>query len=146
MSQLQAIIDALDAPLKPEPRFVVEPKDANTSPELERQTAFLRLLRVHAPSVVAWAVPNAGKRGMKDRVKAKKEGLRAGVPDLTICWNHGVAFLEFKAAWENPDNNQVDLLNYLHAAGHRCAVVRTPEFALRLLAHWGAPVMTTVGS
>lgn len=133
-------IDALDMPLKAEPRFTIEPKDKAAGSEIERQTTFLGMLRMLAPTVMVWAVPNGHNRGLKDRVKAKKEGLKAGVPDLTLVWNHGAAFLEFKDGRGNPDANQVDLLNYLQEAGHRCAVVRSPEFALSLLADWGAPV------
>lgn len=140
MSALQAIFDDLDAPLKPVPHFTIEPTDKGAASEIERQTSFLAMLRICAPDVMAWAVPNGHNRGFKDRVKAKKEGLRAGVPDLTLCWNHGTAFLEFKDGKGKPQDNQTELLNYLHDAGHRCAIVRTPEFALRLLAEWGANV------
>ena len=138
--------DHLDEPLYAEPRFVVEPVDRDPTPELVRQTAFLRDLHICAPGVMAWAVPNGHNRGLKDRVKAKKEGLRAGVPDLTLVWNHGTAFLEFKAGTGKPDANQIDLLNYLHDAGHRCAIVRTSAFALRLLSEWGAPVRARVAA
>lgn len=135
-----AMLDQLETPLNAEPRFTVEPKDKDLGTEIERQTTFLGMLRLAAPTVMAWAVPNGHNRGLKDRVKAKKEGLKAGVPDLTLVWNHGSAFLEFKDGKGNPDANQVDLLNYLQDAGHHCAVVRSPEFALELLALWGAPV------
>lgn len=122
------------------PRFTIEPKDKGLATEQERQTTFLAMLRMAAPTVLVWAVPNGHNRGLKDRVKAKKEGLKAGVPDLTLCWNHGVAFIEFKNGKGDAEPNQVDHLNYLVDCGHRCAVVRTPEFALSLLAEWGAPV------
>lgn len=126
--------------LKPTPIFTIEPADRGTASEIDRQAAFLALLRHAAPDVLAWAVPNGSNRGLKDRAKAKKEGLRSGVPDLTICWNRGVAFMEFKAGRGPLSDNQVELLNYLTEAGHHCAVVRTPEFAMHLLAEWGAPV------
>ncbi len=135
-----ALIDELESPLKPTPRFTIQAPDKDMRTELERQTAFLSLLRMTAPSVMAWAVPNGHNRGLKDRVKAKKEGLKAGVPDLTVCWNHGVAFFEFKDARGKPSDAQVDLLNYLQDCGHHCAIVRTPEFAMNMLANWGAPV------
>lgn len=131
---------ALDAPLDPTPIFTIEPADRGRASEIDRQATFLSLLRKTAPDVLAWAVPNGHNRGLKDRAKAKKEGLRAGVPDLTICWNRGVAFMEFKAGSGPLSDNQVELLNYLTAAGHHCAVVRTPEFAMQLLHQWGAPV------
>ena len=131
---------ALETPLRAEPRFTIEPRDKLGLPEIVRQTVFLRDLRICAPAVMVWAVPNGHNRGIKDRVKAKKEGLRAGVPDLTLVWNHGIAFMEFKAGDGKPDANQIDLLNYLHDAGHRCAIVRTSAFALALLSEWGAPV------
>jgi hypothetical protein len=134
------MMDGFDEPLKPTPRFAIEPTDRGLATEIERQTTFLALLRIAAPSVMAWAVPNGHNRGLKDRVKAKKEGLKAGVPDLTLVWNHGVAFVEFKDAKGKPSDSQVNLLNYLQDAGHRCAIVRTPEYALALLAEWGAPV------
>lgn len=141
MSTALAMLDQLgDDMLKPVARFTIEPTDRSPASEIERQTTFLGLLRMQAPTVMAWAVPNGHNRGLKDRVKAKKEGLRAGVADLTVVWNHGVAFLEFKTGTGKPDDNQVDLLNYLTDAGHHCAVVRSPEFALHLLAEWGAPV------
>lgn len=136
LSDLMGMSEAL----KPVPVFTIEPRDRGVASEIDRQAAFLALLRLTAPGVLAWAVPNAGKRGMKDRVKAKKEGLRSGTPDLTVCWNRGVAFLEFKAGSGPLSDNQVGLLNYLTEAGHHCAVVRTPEFAMQLLAEWGAPV------
>lgn len=132
--------DALETPLKAEARFTIEPADKGLATEIQRQTTFLGMLRIAAPTVLVWAVPNGHNRGLKDRVKAKKEGLKAGVPDLTLCWNHGVAFIEFKDAKGKPDANQIDHLNYLTDCGHHCAVVRTPEFALALLAEWGAPV------
>lgn len=140
MSAAFDMLDQLEAPLKAEPRFTIEPKDKQLGSEIQRQAAFLGVLRLQAPDVMAWAVPNGHNRGLKDRVKAKKEGLRAGVPDLTLVWNHGSAFLEFKSGTGTPDTAQIDLLNYLQDAGHRCAVVRTPEFAMALLADWGAPV------
>lgn len=141
MSAAFALLDQLgDDMLKPVARFTVEPVDRNPATEIERQTTFLRLLRMQAPTVMAWAVPNGHNRGLKDRVKAKKEGLKAGVPDLTVVWNHGTAFLEFKDSKGKPADNQIDLLNYLSDAGHHCAVVRSPEYALALLAEWGAPV------
>jgi hypothetical protein len=142
MSTAFASIDALETSLDATARFTVQPTDKGLSSEIERQTTFLSMLRITAPSVMAWAVPNGHNRGLKDRAKAKKEGLKAGVPDLTLVWNHGVAFFEFKDGKGKPDANQVDLLNYLQDAGHRCAIVRTPEFALQMLAHWGAPVRT----
>ena len=138
MTALQSVFDALDAPLKPIPLFAIEPKDGATASEIERQTRFLGSLRIAAPQVIAWAVPNGHNRGLKDRAKAKKEGLRAGVPDLTIVWDQGVAFLEFKNGTDSPDENQTDLLNYLQEVGHFCAVVRTPQFAMGLLEKWGA--------
>lgn len=137
---MSAYLAALETSLRPVPRFTIEPRDKGAASEIERQTRFLGLLRIAAPAVMVWAVPNGHNRGLKDRVKAKKEGLRAGVPDLTLAWNHGVGFLEFKSATGAPDANQIDLLNYLTDCGHHCAVVRTPEFALWLLAEWGAPV------
>ncbi|GGB14918.1 hypothetical protein GCM10011380_00410 [Sphingomonas metalli] len=137
---LLAALDHLDMAVKPTPLFPVEPRDKRPASELSRQTAFLRLLRMQAPGVMAWAVPNAGKRGLKAQAQARSEGMTSGVFDVHVAWNHGTAALEFKSGTGTLSDNQVEWGNAMHERGHRVACVRTPEAALELLSHWGAPV------
>jgi hypothetical protein len=134
------IWDALETPLDAAPRFFVEPRDKQSATELQRQQTFLAMLKRCAPSVFAMAMPNAGKRSDWERVQRWKEGAVKGAPDLVCCWNYGTAWLEFKSGTGALSSAQKDLLNRLHAIGHRVAMVRRPETALRLLAEWGAPI------
>jgi hypothetical protein len=142
VNALADLLNIVDAPVS----FPggIEPKDKRADSEEQRQQEFLRLLPYVAPSLVVWAVPNAGRRTRWEVAKAKREGLKAGAPDLTICWNHGCAFLEFKAGRTNPTDDQVDMLGRLYRSGQRVAVVRTAQFAFGLLAEWGAPVTLRV--
>lgn len=135
-----ALIDALETPLHEKPIFPVEPRDKGLASEKSRQAAFRRLLHMTAPGVGSWGVPNASKRGFIAQRNAKLEGLTAGVFDEHYVWNHGIAFLEWKKGDGALDQAQIDWGNAMHRMGFRVACVRTPEFAHRLFAEWGAPV------
>ena len=129
-------LDALDAA----PAFFQEPRDKNPASEQQRQATFLALLKSCAPGVFTMALPNGGKRSDWERLQRWKEGAVRGAPDLVCCWNYGTAWLEWKSGTGTLSPAQKELLNRLHNLGHRVAMVRKPETALRLLAEWGAPV------
>lgn len=134
---------ALERPLKPTPAFLCEPPDGvRTWTELQRQTAFLREMRLMAPTVLVYANANAGKRNPQ---QAMREGVRAGVFDVTAVWNRGAAWLEFKgytAAGRAGalSNAQVDFGNCLVERGWSVACFFTPAAAVAWLAGLGAPV------
>ena len=88
-----------------------------------------------------WAIPNAGRRTVWEAAKAKREGLRAGVLDLTILWQGGVAFIEFKSGRGDCTETQKDMLDDLHRRGHHCGVFRNSATALAWLKEIGAPVI-----
>ena len=131
---------AMDTPLDAQPRFPVEPRDRQPGSEVERQAAFRKLLRAVGPSVMSWAVPNAGKRGLAAQARAKKEGMTAGVHDEHYAWPGGFACLEWKDGTGRLSQAQIDWGNAMIDRGFRVACVRTPEFALSLFREWGAPV------
>jgi hypothetical protein len=73
-------------------------------------------------------------------MKAKREGMRAGVLDLVCTWpGRGVAFIEFKDGKAMPDANQRERLNMLTHQGHHCGVFRQEDSAIRFLRDCGAP-------
>jgi hypothetical protein len=117
----------------------IDPKDKDPRPEEKRQLAFLNAVRMLCPAVAVFAVPNGGKRSQWAAMKAKREGMKAGVLDLVCHWASGVAFLEFKNGTDMPDANQRDRLNMLTRQGHHCGVFRQEESALRFLRSAGAP-------
>jgi hypothetical protein len=117
----------------------IDPKDADPRPEEKRQLAFLNQARMLCPAVAIFAVPNGGKRSQWAAMKAKREGMEAGVLDLVCTWNRGVAFLEFKDGKSMPDANQRERLNLLVRQGHHCGVFRQERSALEYLRSAGAP-------
>jgi hypothetical protein len=118
----------------------IDQKDKDPASEEARQVRFLGAAKIICPGVSIFAVPNGGKRSQWAAMKARREGMRAGVLDLVCTWpGRGVAFLEFKNGTEMPDANQRDRLNMLMRQGHHCGVFRSAETALRFLRDAGAP-------
>jgi len=142
---MSAAIDweALETPLRPEPRFLVEAPDGDRAwAEIDRQGCFMSLMHMQAPGVEVRALPNAGKR---NPAKARQEGIKAGLLDVGCWWNRGHAVVEFKGYDKRGqagklDDNQIEFGNRLHDAGHHVACFFRPTSALAWLASLGAPV------
>lgn len=141
-----ASLDALEEPLyeKLDRAIFVEPKDRWPESEEGRQAAFVKFVRRHARGVDVYANVNAAKRTKWAANKAKREGMLAGAPDLTVYWPGGVAWVEFKNGSAGVDTKsnaeQVSFLNRLHRAGQHVAVFRTAERAIEWLRGLGAPI------
>lgn len=138
-----ALFNALETPLEEKPRFPVEPPDGRRDvAELPRQTEFLTLMRMVAPTVEVRALPNAGKRNPQ---QAKREGIKSGLLDIGLWWdNRGHAVLEFKGYSQGRAGklsaNQIAFGNRLHDMGIPVACFFTAEAAVAWLADVGAPV------
>ena len=50
------------------------------------------------PDYIIFAVPNGGKRGIKEAGRLKDEGVKKGVSDLIIVTHNKIIFLEMKNA------------------------------------------------
>lgn len=135
MSALATLLDE-----QPSVTWHEEPRDKLRHSEEYRQREFLRLIPFVAPGLMAFAIPNAGRRTQWEARKAKLDGMRAGVADLHVIWNHGSAWLEFKDGSSKASDAQMDFLAALTRMGHRVAVVRTAVGAFRWLHEVGAPV------
>jgi hypothetical protein len=115
----------------------IDERDKDPRPEEKRQLAFLNAARMMCPAVAIFAVPNGGKRSQWAAMKAKREGMKAGVLDLVCTWPGGVAFLEFKDSTSMPDANQRERLNLLTRQGHHCGVFRQEHSALPICGRAG---------
>lgn len=137
-----AHLDDFDAPAEV-PLFPVEAPDGMKHlSELSRQATFIKLMRTLAPDAVVWANANAGKRA---RHIAAKEGIRAGVPDVSVAWRGGIAFPEMKGYDKSGrpgklSPSQVHFCNLLHARGHSVACFFSPMRAVEWLRECGCPV------
>jgi len=66
------------------------------------QCAFFEWLKLAYPEIykITFAIPNGGKRDIGTATKLKKEGVKAGVPDIFIAHANSVAhgvFIEMKS-------------------------------------------------
>ena len=109
------------------------PRDANA--EARRQAAIVDFVRLVAPQVIIWAVPNGGLRSKSEAARLKWTGVLAGVLDLTLALpGGGCAFWETKTTYGRLSNEQRDFIARLDALGHSWAVVRDIHDARRELA------------
>jgi len=155
-----ADLDALETDLAPVPLFPVEEPskpgpDPRLWPEIERQKAFIAYLRKTSPKLIAFAIPNAGKRSQWAATRVKAEGLMPGAFDTVVAWDwrestendpaRSVAWIEWKGmdARGRPGRlspAQIDFGNALVERGHAAACFYTVKPALLWLRSLGAPV------
>jgi hypothetical protein len=125
------------------PAFRVDPPDKQRHiSEIERQVAFLNTMKALAPRVLVFANANAGRRNPR---QAKREGIMAGVFDITAVWDGGIAWPEFKGYDKNGragslSASQIDWGNAMTARGKAVACFFSPMEAVSWLRDLGAPV------
>lgn len=144
--------DALESPLDPVPLFPVEQPDGRKDlSELDRQVLFRRYMRELAPKVIVWANANAGKR---NPAQARREGIRAGVFDITCAWDidaathdapQSICFVEMKGydSRGRPGSlskAQIEWGNAMHERGHKVACFFSGKSAFNWLSSLGAPI------
>ena len=84
-----------------------------------------------------FAIPNGGKRDVREAARLKAQGVKAGVCDLCLPLPipgmfHGL-FLELKVGNNKPTASQKDWLRYFHGVGYYAAVGVGFESAKRIL-------------
>lgn len=153
---MNAMFDHLETPLDEDPIFPVEAPDGRKDlPELDRQVMFRKYLRNLAPDVIAYANPNAAKRGFKAQAQSRKEGLTAGVFDMTCAWDIdastlpdcdvSVCWVEFKGYDSSGrpgelSQAQIDWGNAMVRKGHKVACFFSGKSAFDWMASLGAPI------
>lgn len=80
----------------------------------------------HPQLALIFAIPNGGHRHKAVATKLKKEGVRAGVPDIFLCvpnrhGKHGL-FIELKVGKNKPTKNQLHWLSGLSAEGYEAVL------------------------
>lgn len=134
----------LDCDLYPTPQFPHEAPDQRKDwTEIDRQAAFLRVMRTAAPRLLVFANANAGKRNPRQAVK---EGIRAGVFDVSVIWTERrTAFIEFKGYTKagragSLSVPQIEFGNRLVELGVPCAMFFSPYNAIKWLREQGFPI------
>jgi hypothetical protein len=138
VTAISALLSIPEAPVRGErPLFLCQAPDGRTDwGEDNRQTTFFSRLRVAAPSLIAWHIPNEGKR---NPLRAKALGIRGGVFDICIASGivgaRGTAYIELKGYRANGRpgvllDSQVSWGNLMRAAGHPVAMFFDPDAAI----------------
>lgn len=118
-----------------------DPKLADDGPEVDIQVKLRVRMKKIAPTVRLVAVPNGMRTTAWNAMKARREGMSSGFPDL-IAFAKGrylTAFLEIKARGGSLSPEQIDWLNFLYNAGFPCGCFRSVDTAVRFLREHGFP-------
>lgn len=144
------ILDELEqfaVDLDEQPLFPVEGPDGKRHlSEIQRQATFINLMKTLAPTVMVFAIPNAGKRNPR---LAKKEGITGGVFDLCCTWEGGgICWPEMKGYSSagragELSRSQISWGNDMYRRGHKVACFFDPMSAVNWVRRCGAPVRLT---
>ena len=89
-----------------------------------------------------WAVPNGGRRNISVARKLKAEGVKSGIPDITLIYNGKYYGIEVKKPkTETPkgvlSSNQKTRIAQIHAYGGVVGVVYSVPDLIKMLEKWG---------
>ena len=143
---------ALESPLNASPRFPVEQPDGRRDlTEHERQSWFVSYMRRTQPHIEVHANMNHGRRS---QTRAKREGMKAGVFDITVAWDYrltpdlpvSTAWCEFKgyeAKSKRPgtlSQSQADWGNAMQDKGFPVACFFSAKSCIAWLREIGCPL------
>jgi len=138
LARLQAHIDATGSPdgFQPAPRRRMR-NDESRAQQALIQWWGLTHRQFKVPEHLLFAVPNGGLRDIRIGRLLKKEGARAGVPDLMLAvpnqrGKHGL-FIEMKTAIGRVSPEQTVMLNQLRDFGYEVHVCRSTEVAINII-------------
>jgi hypothetical protein len=101
--------------------------------ESTEQMMFFQWVRTAFPKLIAFHVPNGGKRSLRTAVRLKKEGVTTGIPDIIIgkaCGIYCGMYIELKRQKGGAlSEAQKDMIRELKAEGYYVAVCRGFEEA-----------------
>ncbi|MBV8107960.1 MAG: VRR-NUC domain-containing protein [Hyphomicrobiales bacterium] len=112
------------------------PRDLNR--EARNQVSIVEWIRVVAPDVLVFHVPNGGLRSKAEAARMRWTGVVAGIPDLIVVAPGGRAFfLEVKALGASLSEAQRAIHECLVALGTPPVIVCSIDDARRAFAAWG---------
>ena len=109
-------------------------------PEYVQQCTVVQWARLQARRYpvldLLYAIPNAGKLPVQYRVKLKRQGLRAGMPDLCLACagkGGGALYIEMKAKKGRISLEQTIVLGLLLSYGNRVEVCYSADEAIQTI-------------
>lgn len=112
--------------------------------EAARQAAVIAWWDLHhreygVPKEMLWHTPNGGKRNIIEAARLKKQGVRAGVPDLCLAepshGKHGL-YIEMKTPTGVLTDAQSIMLCDLTARGYETCVCRSADAAISAIKNY----------
>lgn len=104
--------------------------------EHDEQVAFVSWFKMKFPHIRILAIPNGTRASIGAAIKAKKEGVSSGVPDLYIpAWKLWVEMKRQKGGTVSPE--QKEWIHYLEVIGDKVIVARGCEDAALKLGQLG---------
>jgi VRR-NUC domain len=100
--------------------------------EHQHQCAYFRWFSLAHPDKLAFAIPNGGNRSAATGAMLKKEGVKAGIPDILVASINGKyagLFIEMKAENGRVSLNQQHMIDHLESEGYKVEVCRGWESA-----------------
>jgi hypothetical protein len=96
--------------------------------EHQEQCAYFRWVAYAYPKKLIFAIPNGGNREAKTGAMMKREGVKAGIPDIMVASANGVyhgLFIEMKAAKGRLSESQKAVMEQLLGEGYLIEVCRS---------------------
>lgn len=87
---------------------------------------------IYPELALLFAIPNGGKRNAAEAAHLKRQGVKAGVPDLCLAVPRGEyhgLYIELKVGKNKPTDNQLGWLRLLRQYGYAVAVCYSAEEA-----------------
>lgn len=81
-------------------------------------------------------IPNGGSRNVKEAANLKRQGVKAGVPDLCLPATKGKyagLYIEMKAGNNKPTQKQLEWLEMLKRQGYAAVVCRGADEAIKTI-------------
>ncbi len=105
--------------------------------EDDLQKNVMNFIRLQYPNILAFHVPNGGKRNKWEAVRLKRQGVLAGVSDILLYWDGGFGGIELKAGEPKPSKLQAWFGDKLQGFGGKFATCNTVESVQKTLKAWG---------
>lgn len=104
--------------------------------EAHEQEAFFNWASYYPELDYMYAVPNGGSRNRLEAVNLKRQGVKAGVPDICLPLPkgkyHGL-YIEMKYGKNTPSDKQKEYIDYLNRVGYKAVVCYGFEAAQRVI-------------
>lgn len=98
--------------------------------EHQEQVAFVEWFNDNFPDLIIFAIPNGGKRGKREAVKLKKEGVLKGTSDICVLLPKGKSlFIEMKCDTGTVKKEQKEFMDKAQNLGHNSFVAYSAKEA-----------------